>query len=211
MLIRLLALCSLIGIARFASAQETVFDFFKPQWMRGANLVRQYIRSDAFATMELRNGDIPAVDSIFAMALCVNDADIASAFLSAAIGCFDHKIIYVKTPFTNLPIPLSFEPDSEFTAKWKNLPSHIFHDSPVEGDKDKLQHFFGSAYIEWSTNSHTLASGVGDCIELLEPPLIVGGANDPRDKRANRAGIAFALLLQKYPMLPPSVVLNLVR
>ena len=172
---------------------------------------RSFIREGAFARMEHFRGDLAAMDSIFSLALVVNDFNVGDALLSATTGCFDHKTIYVKLPFFNMPVPLTFESDSDFQTRYNHLPAHLFTDTPPEGDRDKLQHFFGSAFIAWTTHSHSLATAIGDAIEILEPPLIVGGDNDPRDKRANRSGAAFALLLQTYPALPPSAVLKLVR
>ena len=204
-------LVSVFMVAQAVYAQQPWTDLLRPSWSRNAELVRNYVRSSQFLQIEHDQSDVQAIDSIFAFALRAADFNIPLALLSTAMGCFDHKTIYFKIIFTTIPIPLSFEGDSEFHERYSHLPSHIFTDSPPEGDRDKLQHFFGSAFIEWTADSHTFANTVGDAIELLEPPLIVGGDNDPRDKRANRAGIAFAQLLHKYPALPPSTVLNLVR
>jgi len=71
--------------------------------------------------------------------------------------------------------------------------------------------FFGSAYLQWVTDSRMFAGFAGSMVETLEPTLIVGGADDPRDLVADKAGQAFALLIHSRSYIPPSAVLREVR
>ena len=103
-------------------------------------------------------------------------------------------------------MPLTFEEDSMFAARVNNLPSHVYADTQAgaAGDKDKLQHFFGSAYLAFASESPGLTRTTGDFIEWLESKIVVGGADDPRDKRANRQGKSFGRDLLVVKTLLPS-------
>ena len=50
-----------------------------------------------------------------------------------------------------LDIPLPSVTDSIFALKRKNLPKNLFYDTPNTemGDKDKLPHFFGTAFLSY--------------------------------------------------------------
>jgi len=208
---RVLTLLSIVLVASGASAQSFLLEFLKPGWISRASTIRSYIRSSGFAEAEHVQGDRAATDMIFSRALAVSGGDIGEALFACTVACFDHHTIYFKLIFFNMPFPLSFESDSEYHSRYTHLPSKLFFDTPPEGDRDKLQHFFGSAYLEWELHSHTFTTAIGNSLEILEPVLVVGGENDERDKRANKAGIAFALLLERHPGIRPSMILNLVR
>jgi hypothetical protein len=92
-----------------------------------------------------------------------------------------------------------------------NLPSRLYEDSPVSGvgDRDKLQHFFGSAYIAYVSGSPELARATGNFVEWGEARMIVGGADDARDRRANKQGETFGHDLIYVKTLLPSDYLTL--
>ena len=107
---------------------------------------------------------------------------------------------------SSLKIPLTFEKDSFFTARTKHLPIHIYPDSPATpaGDRDKLQHFFGSAYLSYVTEAPDFTRTAGILIEWGEAQLIAGGADDIRDRRANTQGERFGEDLLIVTNLLPS-------
>jgi hypothetical protein len=182
----------LVALFAFGSARgQGALELLKPAWLTAAGGLRAAMREQAFAARARSNGAM-AVDDIFEMAMRASDGDIGTALLAATTACFDHRMIHVKLGPLRIPVPLNLESDSLAACTHASLPSQLFDDSPPDGDRDKLQHFFGSAYIAWSTRIPAVADAAGVMIELVEPALIDGGANDPRDLRANRAGRAFA-------------------
>jgi hypothetical protein len=126
------------------------------------------------------------------------------------IACLDHQNVDLKVPLIGVvDLPLTFEEDSLFKARHRNLPSRLYSDTPPEGDKDKLQHFFGSAYIAFASESRELARTSGDLIEWGEAQFVVGGVDDPRDRRSNKQGERFGHDLLSVKNLLPSDYLNL--
>ncbi|HLF20549.1 MAG TPA: hypothetical protein VI704_07150, partial [Bacteroidota bacterium] len=73
-----------------------------------------------------------------------------------------------------------------------------------KGDKDKLQHFFASAYLSYASESQDFTRTTGNLVEWGEANFVVGGADDPRDKRANKQGEAFGRDLLSVKTLLPS-------
>jgi hypothetical protein len=208
---RALTLLSIVLLVSGVHAQSFLIESLEPGWVSRAGAISSYISSDRLATIERQQGDKAAIDMIFSHALAVSGGDIGEALFACTAACFDHHTIYFKLVFFKMPFPLSFESDSAYHARYAHLPSRLFYDTPPEGDRDKLQHFFGSAYLEWALHSHTFTTAIGNGLEVLEPALVVGGENDERDKRANKAGIAFAMMLDRHPGIRPSMILNLIR
>ena len=204
-------LAAVIALAVPVRAQSGLLGPLKPAWLHHAGMLRQYMCSEGFGKLTGTGRDREAVDSMFAHAMTIADNDIADALLACAVASFDHARINVRLGFFKLPMPLTIDSDSLAACARAHLPSKIFLDTPPEGDRDKLQHFFGSAYVQWVTNSSGIATLLGHSVESLEPALIEGGVDDPRDMRANKAGQAFAILISSYYYVAPSVVLEMVR
>lgn len=208
---RIATLAALTVCASAAQGQSGLLGPLKPSWLHHAGQLRRYICSERFRGLVGAGRDRDAVDSIFANAMMIADNDVADALLAATVACFDHTTIHVRLGLFTLPVPLSIDTDSIDACTRANLPSRLFQDTPREGDRDKLQHFFGSAYIQWISNS-TAATGLfGKGIEWLEPALIVGGSDDERDIRADKLGQAFAILISNYYYVAPSVILDMAR
>ncbi len=87
-----------------------------------------------------------------------------------------------------------------------HCPLTIFPDSPPDefGDKDKLQHFFGSAFLAYLFGSSAPAERVGDFIEWGEDAFVVDGSYDLRDLEANGRGRRFAARLREDREALPS-------
>jgi hypothetical protein len=119
----------------------------------------------------------------------------AMALLLSTISCFDHKLVGIDVPLFNLYFPLSNESEEEFTRRAKHLPAHLYDDSPAteQGDRDKLQHFFGSAFLAFVFESADASMRFGEFVEKGEDAFIVGGINDDRDLRADRQGQDFGI------------------
>ncbi len=185
-------------------------DTFTPKLLLDTKKIRLYIRDQRFKELAQRCGDLRAVDGIYLKALKIADHDIARALFLSLMGTLEHQSVEFKVPiFGILGVPLTFEEDSLFQCRKRNLPSKIYQDTPPEGDKDKLQHFFASAYLSYFSDSPELAKQSGNFVEWGESKFIVGGADDPRDKRANKHGEAFGRDLQVVKTLLPSDYLRL--
>lgn len=192
------------SIGRFLS------DTFTPKLILDTKRIRSYIRDPRFKDLTTRCGDLRAVDGIFLKSLKIADYDIARALFLSLMGSLEHQDVDFKIPVLgSLNVPLTFEEDSLFKVRKANLPAKIYPDTPPEGDKDKLQHFFASAYLAFASESPELAKQSGNFVEWGEAKFVVGGVDDPRDKRANDHGEAFGRDLLVVKTLLPSDYLRL--
>ena len=183
---------------------------FTPDLIKETKQIRTYIRDPRFAELVKRCGDVRAMDYIFLKALKIADHYVPRALFLSMIGCLDHRNLDVKVPLIGVvDIPLTLEDDTLFKSRYGNLPSRLYDDTPPEGDKDKLQHFFGSAYIAFASESRELARTSGDLVEWGEAKFVVGGIDDPRDRRSNKQGERFGHDLLVVKNLLPSDYLNL--
>ncbi len=184
-----------------------ISDLFTPQIILDIKSLRDYIRDGRFQILRSWCGDIRAIDAIYLKSLKIADYNIARALFLSFMAVLEHRKVDVKMPiFNSLALPLTFEDDSIFSARIKNLPIQVYPDTPPGsyGDKDKLQHFFGSAYLAFASESPGLTHATGDFIEWSEAKFIVGGTDDPRDKRANKQGKSFGRDLLVVKTLLPS-------
>jgi len=98
-----------------------------------------------------------------------------------------------------------------FQAKLKNLPTKIFFDSPENefGDKDKLSHFFGNAFLKYNSSFFNLSKFLGIFVEVVERDLFVNGSFDNRDLITNYLGELFGELIKCNKNILPSDVLKI--
>lgn len=189
------------SIGRFFS------DAVTPQVVHDTQLLRHYVRDPRFAELMKRCGDIRATDAIYLRALKIADYNIMRGLLLSMMAVLEHQNIEFRMPILKaLSVPLSFEEDSLFQQRVRNLPRQLYDDTPAiaMGDRDKLQHFFASAYIAYASETPELASGAGAAVEWGEAQFVVGGADDPRDERANKQGELFGRDLIAVKNLLPS-------
>lgn len=183
-----------------------------PKVVADGALLKQYVRSQEFAGLRRRKGDLAAVDAIFAKARVLSWDNIYEALLISLAATMDHRRVGVRVPIFGplLWFPLTSEFEAEFQARIAALPGRIYHDSPTQGsaDRDKLQHFFGSAFVYYVWESEAVAERVGDFVEWGEDRFIVDGVLDERDTRANRQGRNFGRALLEGGIVRPSVFLQ---
>ncbi len=185
-------------------------DTFTPRLILDTRSIRAYIRDARYGELTQRCGQMRAVDAIYLKTLKIAEYDIARALFLSLMGTLEHESVGVEIPVLGVvKVPLTFEEDSLFRARIANLPSRLYSDTPPEGDKDKLQHFFASAYLSYATQSPEFAKASGDFVEWGEARFIAGGEDDPRDKRANAQGDAFGRDLAVVKTLLPSDYLHL--
>lgn len=159
--------------------------------------LKSYVRSKRFRALRGRFGDLRAVDALYIRALRLTHGNIGMALLYCTVATMDHHVVGIKNPLFSIFIPLTGESLEEFTERLNNLPSHFYTDAPNQdaGARDKLQHFFGSAFIANVFESRAIAERLGAFVEWGEDAFIFDGAYDERDLRANRQGREFGLAL----------------
>ncbi len=163
--------------------------------------------------LELEKGrekTLTLIDSIFQFALTIADSNIADALLFCCVGTMTYPVFKVRIPVinVNLHFPVFSEIDSIiFKEKMKKLPSRIFEDSPDTefSDKDKLVHFFSTAYLSYIFGDK-FSVETGKFVEEFEEIFKIDGKIDQRDLRINQLGAEFGKQL-RYKIIYPSIIL----
>ncbi|MGA2625046.1 MAG: hypothetical protein ABSF91_14400 [Bacteroidota bacterium] len=170
-------------------------EYFPPLFIEHGIELKSFIRSTTFKKLRQRFGDARSVDAIYVRSMSLTNNNTALALLLASLATFDHRVIGLKVPLLRILLPLSDESEEDFSRRVNSLPSRLYQDTPhdASGDRDKLQHFFGSAFLAFITESRNPAERFGTFIEEGEDLFIVGGVNDERDMRANHQGQEFGL------------------
>ena len=183
-----------------------------PKVLQDEYVLKDYIRGDEFARFRKGYGDLAAVDAIFDRAMRLSWNNIYEALLISSFAVMEHPRFGVRLPLVGplLWVPLTAEFEDDFRVRTGSLPSCLYPDTPPGGggDRDKLQHFFGSAFLAYTFESRTAADRVGEFIEWGEEKFIVDGALDERDFRANRQGQQFGLRLLDDPLALPGAFLQ---
>lgn len=170
-----------------------------PAGIRAGYLTRAWVRDSLVGAAEA--DDLTRMDLIYLRALCEAEGDIEAALLASLIACFEHRTIPLSF---GINLPLTFEPQDDFDRRVERLPRKLFADGA--DDRDKLQHFFASAWLAWTLDNAEAADLIGLAVEAGEDAFVRGGADDPRDVRTNRLGHLFVELLRRYPRALPSAM-----
>jgi hypothetical protein len=174
---------------------ESAAMFLLPKILQDGFLLKEYVSSEEFRAVRQRCGDAVAVDVLFRRALRVswNNPYVTLAIMTVAI--LDHRKLGIVIPVLGplIWLPLTSEFAEEFAARHAALPSRMFPDAPPWGDKDKLQHFFGSALLAIVTGSTAAVERTGEFIEWGEERFVVEGTVEERDVESNRRGALFGL------------------
>lgn len=195
-----------------ASVGHAVEGFVTPPVVLDVRRIRAYVRDPRFERMRQLEGDIRAADAIYVRSLEIGGYDIARALVLALFATLEHRNLPLRLPLAGIvTLPLTFEGEDNFDARVRNLPRMLYGDSPAgeHGDRDKLQHFFGSASVAYSTASSDVAQTTGDLVEWGEASVVQGGVDDPRDRRANAQGGMFGHDLVYLKTMLPSDYLRL--
>lgn len=186
---------------------------FIPKLLQDEYRLKEYICGEEFVRFRHVYGDPQAVDAIFdrALHLCWNNT--GEALLICLLSTMDHRSFGLRLPVIGdlIWFPLTSEFPDEFQVRLHALPTRLYSDTPpgTVGDRDKLQHFFGAAYVALLTESRESAERTGEFIEWGEEEFIVGGVNDWRDLRADWQGGLFGIGLLRNTELRPSSFLAL--
>ncbi len=182
--------------------------FIIPKILQDEYHLKQYIQSGEFASFRMTYGDVNAVDAIFDEALRLCWGNAYEALFISLLATMEHRRVNVRLPVIGIivPLPLTSEFEDEFQRRVNSLPTRLYPDSPPTpyGDKDKLQHLFGSALATYASESGETADALGNFIESKESAYVPGEVVDTRDVRTNRQGQAFALALLADKQVRPS-------
>lgn len=157
--------------------------------------------------------DLIVIDTIYSFALSYFNNDHSEALLALTFACLPFSKMPLRFPIFNIPIDLqlpTIQPDL-FQKKVDKLPSHFLIDSPKSkfGDKDKISHFFGNAFIKYNFAFFNFASFMGAFVEIFEGAFKIDGAVDHRDLYINKFGELFGIALKENPKILPSRILSL--
>ncbi|MBI3195673.1 MAG: hypothetical protein HYZ34_14585 [Ignavibacteriae bacterium] len=203
------------SLQRYLQFDETeslsfLITLFPPFLIQNGMELKEFIRSSEFKQLRTTYGDQKAIDVIFIRSMQLTHNNTGFSLLLSTLAVFDHRTLGFNVPLFKLFFPLSDESEEEFNQRVQNLPTKIFPHSPntKRGDRDKLQHFFGSAFLTFAFESSSTAERFGTAIEQGEESFVVGGANDVQDERANRLGQRFGNALMENPFCFPSEFLH---
>ena len=175
------------------------------------NYISDFIASDYFLQLKENNSDLNLVDSVYFRTLKFSNDDIDEALLGLTFAAIPYREVPIVIPLINSTIyyPLISASDSISKLKDQHLPSALFYDSPDNnyGDKDKLAHFFGNAFIGYSGNILDLATVFGYFVEAFEEDFKAQSQVDFRDIDVNWYGVLFGDMLETNKNIFPSQVI----
>lgn len=196
----------IFGISNYSAAQQSYIS-------KNVNYISEYLASNKFIKLNKSIGDLHSIDSIFTIAANLTEYNYKEAFLALTFATVPYKEIPIQIPIIKIKLyyPLISASEYIFSIKNENLPKHFFFDSPSGsyGDKDKLAHFFGSAFISYASNIFDLGNPIGYFVEVFEETFKVQSSIDERDLATNKLGNIFGTLLKKNKNILPSEVLIL--
>jgi len=180
---------------------------------RSVNYLSEFISSGYFKNLSKQNDDLSLVDTIYIRALRFNKNNHSEALLGLTFGTIPYKEIPINIPLLDCIVnyPLISHNDSIFTLKNGNLPRDLLFDTPENdfGDKDKLAHFFGSAFISYNSLFFDFGTVFGYFVEVFEENFKVQSSIDERDLIINDLGRIFGKILKENRKILPSSVLIL--
>jgi len=172
------------------------------------NKLSKYIASNKFKELKLKMHDNERTDTLFEKALEITNGNYREALFALTFTVIPYNYVPIKIPLINVVFnyPLISACENVFDLKNKNLPKYLFFSSPTDnfGDKDKLAHFFGSAFLSYSNNIFDLTELIGYFVEVFEQYFKVQSSIDPRDIHADTLGDLFGRLLKENKKVFPS-------
>ena len=172
-----------------------------------------FIASPKFSELGNHYSDLELIDILFHEAVKFYNNDYSEALLALSVATLTFNEMSVTLPILKLKfnLPLPSIDDSTFATRLENQPGIILKDSPktANEDKDKLPHFFGSAFLSYNVRFFNLSKFIGILVELFEDTFKVQGKVDNRDMIANSLGDLFGAALNDNPKVLPSRVLQM--
>ncbi len=178
---------------------------------KAVNYLSEFIGSNYFKNLRLTNNDLALTDTIYLRALKYDDNNYREALFDLTFAVIPYNRVRVEIPLIDAILVYKLPSASEdiYLKKNSNLPRSLFFDSPQNnyGDKDKLAHFFGSAFLSYSSNIFDLGNLFGYFIEVFEQDFEVQNSIDPRDLQTNKLGNIFGEILKHNKRILPSEVM----
>lgn len=186
---------------------------YEKNFYSGLFYLSGYIASDEFKSLKEICSDLEQVDSLFNKALIFFDGDVSEACLCLTFATLPFNNIKLKLPIieSQIVVPLPSTGKKLFEAKIKNLPKYLFVDSPKNefGDKDKLSHFFGNAFLSYNLGWFNFTKFIGIFVEKVEDGFFTEGSFDNKDLIVNSLGELFGREIKNNKDLKPSNVLKI--
>ena len=180
---------------------------------KGVNYLSEFIASDYFLELKKENSDLALVDSVYIRAIKFFENDYQEALLALTFTTIPYQRVPILIPLIKVRLyyPLISASDSIANLKNRNLPSKLFYDSPDSdyGDKDKLAHFFGNAFIGYAENILKLADVFGYFVEAFEEDFKAQSEVDFRDVDVNWYGVLFGETLELNKEILPSQIMTI--
>ena len=177
---------------------------------KAVNHISEYIASEIFVEIRMNVGDLAAADSIFVEAITFTNGNLSNALLALMFATVPYREVPIQIPLINTIVnyPLTSADEETFLKKNENLPRYLFFDSPQNdyGDKDKLAHFFGSAFLSYESNIFDLGKLIGYFVEAFEESFKVQSNVDLRDLDVNDYGRLFGNFLKDDKQILPSQI-----
>jgi len=178
---------------------------------KGVNHISEFLASEYFLELKKNNTDLALVDSVYLRALEFYEKDYEEALLALTFATIPFRKVPLVVPLINARIyyPLISANDSISNLKNENLPGRLFYDTPRDkgGDKDKLAHFFGNAFIGYAENILKLADVFGYFVEAFEEDFKAQSEVDFRDVDVNWYGVLFGEMLEVNKNILPSQIM----
>ena len=171
--------------------------------------ISEYIASDSFLSLKEQEGELQSIDSLYTKALSLTGNNIQEALLALTFAVVPYKNVPIQFLF-KINYPLLSADDSTFKKKNKYLPKYFLVDSPKNefGDRDKLAHFFGNAFVAYTSQIFDLTGAIGYFVEVFEENFTPENQIDLRDLKVNKLGEAFGKSLKKDQSLLPSIFIK---
>lgn len=160
-----------------------------------------------------RVGDLRRLDAIYRRAVYFAEGDAELALLALSYATLPYHTFPARIPLLGIgvTVPVSTESREAFEQRMANLPGLLLPDSPPQLDRDKLPHFFGSAWLQCAMRNEELTAAAGELLELGEELFKLEGFSDERDIIVNRLGAEFAIALMRQRRVLPSDIFRSVK
>lgn len=170
--------------------------------------ITRYVANNDFGNESAT--DFEKLDLIYSFAVKVTNNNKSDALLALSMALVPYRNVPLRFSVLNfsIGIPLIASETNIFEKKNMNLPSKIYLDRPngQSGDKDKIAHFFGAAFLAYSLNSFEITDFIGYFVEVFEESFGISKI-DKRDLRTNRLGAEFGKILRKQNVKPSQIIM----
>lgn len=175
--------------------------------------LRELIAAQKPLAPRSREGDLRRLDAIYRRAVYFAEGDAELALLALSYATLPYHTFPARIPLLDIgvTVPVSMESREAFERRMVNLPGLLLPDSPPQLDRDKLPHFFGSAWLQCAMRNEELTTTAGELLELSEEIFKLEGFSDERDIIVNHLGMEFAVALMRQRRVLPSDIFRSVK